>query len=51
MVALLEMPVVRPQILVVEQGELFLLAVQLLEGIVLEFVAEPCRDIPLLICP
>ena len=51
MVALLEASVVVPQGGVVEQGKLLLEAVELLESILLEFVAQPGGRVALLVGP
>ena len=51
MVALLQVAIVIPEGLVVENREFLILCVELVVGVLLEFVSEPCGEVPLLVRP
>ena len=50
-VALLEMSEVIEKGRIIDEGHLLIQAVELVEGLLLELVAEPCGDVALLVGP
>ena len=51
MIALLEVAIIIENSRIINESNLLVEAVQFIEGLLLEFISEPCRNVALLVCP